>query len=71
MSQDLGRPDTRLDKIIEKLLAVRDKKPGTNVSLPSEDVDFLCTESKKILASQPALLELEAPIQICGDIHGQ
>ena len=47
------------------------EKPGTNVSLGSDEVTFLIEESMAIFASQPALLELEAPIQICGDIHGQ
>jgi len=60
-----------IDSVIAKLLAVRDKKPGTNVALSGDEVDFLCTESRSILLNQPALLELEAPIQICGDIHGQ
>ena len=32
---------------------------------------MLIDESTKLFAAQPALLELEAPIQIVGDIHGQ
>ena len=31
----------------------------------------LCLKSREIFLSQPILLELEAPLKICGDIHGQ
>ena len=63
--------NTRVDGICQKLLALRDKKPGTSCSLPAEDVSYLIEESAQILVNQPAFLELEAPIQIVGDVHGQ
>ena len=50
---------------------VNAEKPGTTVSLSAEDVNFLIDEATSICVNQPALLELEAPIQIVGDIHGQ
>jgi len=63
--------DTKIDGIIDKLLAARDKKPGTNVALSSDEVTHVIEQSTSIILAQPSLLELEAPIQICGDIHGQ
>ena len=61
----------RIDGLITKLLGLRDKKPGTTCNLSTEDCYFLIEECTTILINQPALLELEAPIQIVGDIHGQ
>merc|ERR1719454_39807 len=57
--------------IIEKLRAAADKKPGTNVNITADEVTFVIDESTEIIANQPSLLELEAPLQIVGDIHGQ
>jgi serine/threonine-protein phosphatase PP1 catalytic subunit len=35
------------------------------------EIRQLCVQSREIFLAQPMLLELEAPIKICGDIHGQ
>lgn len=63
--------DDRVDGMIAKLLEVRGKKPGKNVQLSEDDIRHLCTKSRELFVSQPNLLELEAPIKICGDVHGQ
>ena len=52
--------------MITKLLEVRGKKPGKNVQLSEDDIKHLCTKSRELFISQPNLLELEAPIKICG-----
>jgi len=62
---------TEVDKIIEKLVSVRGSKPGKQVNLPEADIKYLCSRSRQVFMDQPVLLELEAPIKICGDIHGQ
>jgi len=67
----MGDKNDKVEGIIAKLLAAREKKPGTNVGLTADEVIFLIDESTTITVNQPALLELEAPIQIVGDIHGQ
>ena len=61
----------KVDQIIEKLLALREKKPGANCALSADESNHLIDESANIIVNQPALLELDAPIQIVGDIHGQ
>ncbi|XP_058084215.1 serine/threonine-protein phosphatase PP1 isozyme 3-like isoform X3 [Magnolia sinica] len=60
-----------LDDIINRLLEVRGSKPGKQVQLSESEIRQLCVVSKDIFMMQPNLLELEAPIKICGDIHGQ
>jgi len=60
-----------VDKIIEKLLQVKGSKPGKKVNLTETEIQGLVTAAREIFISQPILLELEAPIKICGDIHGQ
>jgi len=52
-------------------LEVRGCKPGKQVNLTESEIKDLCTKARDILISQPILLELEAPIKVCGDIHGQ
>ena len=60
-----------IDSIIARLLEVRGSRPGKNVQLSETEVRGLCLKSREIFLSQPILLELEAPLKICGDIHGQ
>jgi serine/threonine-protein phosphatase PP1 catalytic subunit len=63
--------DIDVDSIIHKLLEVRGSKPGKQVNLLENEIKGLCVKARDIFMSQPMLLELEAPIKICGDIHGQ
>lgn len=58
--------DLDIDAVIEKLLSVRGSKPGKNVNLTENEVRSLCIKSRDIFISQPILLELEAPLKICG-----
>eukprot|EP00331_Platyophrya_macrostoma_P029818 CAMPEP_0176462132 /NCGR_PEP_ID=MMETSP0127-20121128/35082_1 /TAXON_ID=938130 /ORGANISM="Platyophrya macrostoma, Strain WH" /LENGTH=317 /DNA_ID=CAMNT_0017853985 /DNA_START=58 /DNA_END=1011 /DNA_ORIENTATION=+ len=63
--------DPEVDRIIEKLTEVKGSKPGKQVNLTENEIKNLCNKAKDIFVSQPILLELEAPIKVCGDIHGQ
>uniref|UniRef100_A0A673CIJ2 Serine/threonine-protein phosphatase n=1 Tax=Sphaeramia orbicularis TaxID=375764 RepID=A0A673CIJ2_9TELE len=60
-----------IDSIIQRLLEVKGSRPGKNVQLTENEIRGLCLKSREIFLSQPILLELEAPLKICGDVHGQ
>jgi len=60
-----------IDTMIDSLLSARNKKPGTPVDIQGDDAIKLCSAAKDIFMNQPMLLELGAPIKICGDVHGQ
>ena len=55
-----------VDSIIAQLLEVRGSRPGKQVNLRESDIRGLCTSAREIFMNQPVLLELEAPIKICG-----
>ena len=60
-----------VDALIEKLLSVRGNKPGKQVDLKEDEIKFLIDQSLKIIKEQKMLVELEAPLHVYGDIHGQ
>jgi len=66
-----GQNEQWLDGIISNLISAKNSKPGTQVSVSADDCIQLCDQARSILLGQPMLLELGAPIKICGDIHGQ
>jgi hypothetical protein len=63
-AQDIAQ----VDEIIERLLDVRNGRPGKQVQLAENEIRLLCLTAKEIFMSQPNLLELEAPIKICGKL---
>ena len=39
--------------------------------IPESQIRKLCLAAREVLLKQPMLLELQAPVRILGDIHGQ
>ncbi|CAE7234052.1 gsp-1, partial [Symbiodinium sp. KB8] len=76
-------PLAAVDGMIDKLLSVRKARrtafagrlqacaPCEGCPCDEGDIRALCTRARDVFMEQPILLELEAPIKICGDIHGQ
>lgn len=48
------------------VISVRGCRPGKIVQMTEAEVRGLCIKSREIFLSQPILLELEAPLKICG-----
>ena len=58
---------------VEDIIIKLNESPYNEKSFAIRDyeIEGLCALAKGIFLEQPMLLELEAPIQICGDTHGQ
>lgn len=48
------------------LSAVRGS-PGKQINIPATDITILCKKAREVMLSQPILLELEAPVRVCGE----
>mmetsp|Transcript_7070 Transcript_7070/g.13537 ORF Transcript_7070/g.13537 Transcript_7070/m.13537 type:complete len:376 (-) Transcript_7070:97-1224(-) len=57
--------------VTQRLLNLRGSPPGTHASISEHEIKLLCNAARPILLHQPMLVELEAPMKICGDVHGQ
>lgn len=67
----MSMDENLLDDIIRRLLETKNARTIRQAQVTEAEVRQLCQVSKQIFLNQPNLLELEAPIKICGDIHGQ
>jgi serine/threonine-protein phosphatase PP1 catalytic subunit len=63
--------DDYIDLSIKTLLAARSSLPGTEVYLPEDHIVKIVRSAREIFLQQPMLLEIGAPMNICGDTHGQ
>lgn len=61
-----------LDEMITRLLdAGYSTKLTKAVCLKNAEITAICTAVREVFLSQPALVELTAPVKIVGDVHGQ
>ncbi|KAH7327244.1 serine/threonine-protein phosphatase-like protein PP-Z [Rhexocercosporidium sp. MPI-PUGE-AT-0058] len=64
--------DSDVDDYIKRLLdAGYAGKSTKGVVLRNAEISSICSRVREIFLAQPPLIELEAPVKIVGDIHGQ
>jgi hypothetical protein len=56
-----------LDDVIRRLLEARGGRTARPAQLTDPEIRRLCAAAKDVFLSQPNLLELEAPIKVCGN----
>lgn len=66
--RELERKRLRSRLLNNFFFPVRGCRPGKSVHMTEAEVRGLCLKSREIFLQQPILLELEAPLKICGKI---
>ena len=61
----------RISYLKEKLIESRKGQLCSNVKLSEREIFTVINKALQIFKNEPVMLELEPPIYICGDIHGQ
>jgi len=62
------------DRLARKLLCPTGRAPGARIlgnPADSNDIVAVCHAVREVFLQQPMLLEVPAPVRVCGDIHGQ
>jgi hypothetical protein len=60
-----------IQMIIHELLDAKKQRVGTYVNLNERAIKWLVKEAQLVFRKEPMLLELEGPIKVTGDFHGQ
>ncbi|VDM19075.1 unnamed protein product [Hydatigera taeniaeformis] len=67
-------PDVDLDTILDSLINhLREgfNTPGRYVNIERRDIELVCSNVVGKFMNEPMMLELECPVTIIGDVHGQ
>ena len=70
-AEDPQAIQSAIASITSRLLSLRISPPGTTVNLTEAEIKNICKWARPVFLQQPMLLEVVAPLKICGDVHGQ
>uniref|UniRef100_A0A8R1EDS8 Serine/threonine-protein phosphatase n=2 Tax=Caenorhabditis japonica TaxID=281687 RepID=A0A8R1EDS8_CAEJA len=61
-----------ISSFIDRLLSVNDtSNPSLTHCIKEAEIDDVIQECSNVILGQPTMVEVQAPIAVCGDIHGQ
>jgi len=60
-----------IQNMIDQLINAKSSRPGTAVDLKEQDIVELCQAVQQTFMNEPMLIRTEAPVKLCGDLHGQ
>ncbi|KAF8382150.1 hypothetical protein PRIPAC_71292 [Pristionchus pacificus] len=58
-------------ELIQRVLRTTDPSKGLTTQVSAGEIAYICRLAHKLFLEQPSLIEIEAPVKICGDVHGQ
>lgn len=68
-SSSAAGPD--IDSLIKRLTVSSNINTNDPFCLSVGEIQMICKEAIQITMSQPTLLNINGPVHVCGDIHGQ
>uniref|UniRef100_A0A7E4UR68 Serine/threonine-protein phosphatase n=1 Tax=Panagrellus redivivus TaxID=6233 RepID=A0A7E4UR68_PANRE len=60
-----------IDDLLCRLLCVGAKNKGLTKDVKESELLTLCIRARDVFMSQPMLIEIDGPVRVCGDLHGQ
>lgn len=60
-----------IEEIYKNLYENRNLPAGKHIKIPNEKIQLVCSKSIEFLNNDPMLLQLHAPVNVVGDVHGQ
>ena len=60
-----------IEDLYKNLYENRNLPKDKHIKIPDDKIQLVCTKSIEFLNKDPMLLELHAPVNVVGDVHGQ